>query len=80
MANARDLSLEAGQGYDKLPNPHLYSSAVWYAHEIGRHFANTGWAAPQDVRMSRGYHVWASGMLFKFVDEAFGMFSIERVK
>jgi len=52
-------------GYRGEPNPYLYPSSKWYALEIGVYLRSTGRSEPKDVRMSRGYSIWANGMLFK---------------
>jgi len=58
------LDTHAAAGFDGQPNPHLYSSAAWYAHELGRHFRDTGRPAPSDVRMGRGYSIRVRDMRF----------------
>ena len=59
-----DLTSAARAGYDGNQNPHLYSSAYWYAHALGQYLHATGRTVPRDVRMSRGY-IRANDMLFK---------------
>ena len=61
----QDIQQAAKDGYELKANPHLYSSAMWYAHEIGAYLAKTGRTQPYDVSMGRGYTVRANGMLFK---------------
>jgi hypothetical protein len=59
-----DLTEFAQAGYAGAANPHIYSSAAWYAHRIGALFQTTGRTSPRDVRMGRGYKVHANDMLF----------------
>lgn len=65
MANVT-MTDAARAGYDGNPNPHLWSSAMWFAHELGAHLHATGRAVPSDVRMSRGYSVRCRDMIFAF--------------
>jgi hypothetical protein len=61
----KDQLTEAARvGYTRAANPHLYSSPMWYAHELGRYFDQTGRPSPRDVRMGRGYSIRASDMRF----------------
>ena len=60
-----NLTNEARAGYDGNPNPHIYSSACWYAHALGQYLHATGRTPPRNVRMSRGYSIRANDMLFK---------------
>jgi hypothetical protein len=64
-----DLTTEARVGYDGNPNPHLYSSASWYAHSLGQYLHATGRAPPRDVRMSRGYSMRVADSLYKHDDK-----------
>lgn len=45
----------ARAGFEGQLNGNLYSSPVWYAHELGRYLARTGAPCPTDVHMGRGY-------------------------
>jgi len=70
MTRPNDLTAEARAGYDGNANPHLYSSACWYAHSLGRYLHDTGRSPPRDVRMGRGYSVNVADMTFKHDDAA----------
>jgi hypothetical protein len=70
-ARQDDLTAFALLGYNGADNPHIYSSACWYAHSLGQHFRAEYLAEPKKVRMSRGYKVRASDMLFEH-DEVTG--------
>lgn len=61
-----DLTSEARAGFEGAPNPHLATSAAWYAHETGAHLRQSGRSAPRDVRMSRGDSIRANDMVFRF--------------
>lgn len=54
----------ARTGFDGTSNPHLFTSDAWHAHELGRHFQNSGRPVPRDVRMGRGNSIRASDMRF----------------
>lgn len=64
-----ELTQTALAGYHGAPNPHLYSSACFYAHQLGAYLAASGRTAPFDVRMSRGYSIRANNMLFQITDK-----------
>ena len=66
-----DLTHYARLGYHGLDNPHLYSSAVYIAHMLGRHMQTKGMTEPKQVRMSRGYNIRAGDMLFRWIDDHF---------
>lgn len=68
MRRAANLVEEARIGYYGNPNPHLYSSACWYAHSLGQHLHQTGRPIPTDVRMSRGYSMRVGDMVFSHTD------------
>ncbi len=70
MSRPADLTAYAREGYDGNTNPHLYSSACWYAHSLGQMLHATGRNPPSDVRMSRGSKVRANGMLFEHIHPA----------
>jgi hypothetical protein len=55
----------AAAGFANEENPHLYTSPVWYAHELGRAFRACGRPQPTDVRMSRGYSIRNGNMIFR---------------
>jgi hypothetical protein len=55
----------AAAGFAGDENPHIYSSPVWYAHELGRAFKACGKARPTDVDMSRGYSIRSGRTVFK---------------
>jgi hypothetical protein len=66
MAKATEkLDGAAAAGFDGQENPHIYSSPMWYAHELGRAFKACGRPQPTDVRMSRGYNIRCRDMMFK---------------
>jgi hypothetical protein len=69
MAKSSNLTTEAREGYEGTVNA-IYSSPVWYAQTLGKFFRETGRPQPNDVRMSRGASMHASGMLFKYDDRA----------
>lgn len=60
-------------------NPHLWSSPAYYAHELAIHMESKGMTTPKDVRMSRGYSIWANDMLFK-IHETKESIAFERIK
>jgi hypothetical protein len=66
MSKANDLTAIARVGYDGNANPHLATSAHWFAHRIGEFLHRTGRTPPRNVRMGRGYHIHANDMLFAF--------------
>lgn len=41
----------------KLDNPHIYSSACWYAYESGAAFYLKGYTQPTKATMGRGHSV-----------------------
>lgn len=57
----------AQAGFDAPPgaqNPSIATSEAAYAWNLGRFLATTGRSRPNDVRMGRGYTIWANNMLF----------------
>jgi hypothetical protein len=73
---SENLTHLATAGYAGEPNPHLWSSASWYAHQAGAWLKDTGRTAPRNVRMSRGSKVHVNDMLVNFHDDG----SIERIR
>ena len=65
MSRPNDLTPEATEGFAGAPNRYINSSPASMAHSIGAWFAATGRPAPRDVRMSRGYRVRVSDMVFE---------------
>lgn len=59
------LDAHATAGFTGQANPHLPSSPAWFAHELGRHFRDSGRTMPRDVRMGRGHSIRVNDMLFK---------------
>lgn len=59
------LTLSAIAGYEGQANSNIYSSPMWYAHELGIALKASGRSKPDDVRMSRGYSIRSGDMLFK---------------
>ncbi len=59
------VTLAAVAGYNGEENPHIYSSTMWYAHELGRYLKASGRVSPTDTRMSRGFSIRERDMLFK---------------
>ena len=60
-------------GFWGNPNPHIYSSPVWYAHAIGAHLHRDGYRTlPQSCRMGRGYRVRVDGAVWKEVTQPDG--------
>jgi hypothetical protein len=68
MAKQNDLTAQAIDGYNGLPNQYLYSSANYIAHLLGRFLHDTGRTNPRNVRMSRGLTIHANDMLFRWED------------
>jgi hypothetical protein len=66
MSKPDNLTDYARAGYDGAENPHLWSSACWYAHSFGRYMHDTGRPIPTDVRMSRGQSIRCRDMRFSF--------------
>lgn len=66
MSKRTDLTAQAAEGYAGAPLTYLASSPSWFAYRLGEYLKRTGRCAPSDVRMGRGYHVHANGMLFAF--------------
>jgi hypothetical protein len=62
---ADDLTAYAHVGFAREPNPHLWSSPAWLAHELGWYLRDTGRAVPVDVRMGRGDSIRCRDMRFK---------------
>lgn len=60
-----DLTAYAHVGFAREPNPHLWSSPAWLAHELGWHLRDTGRAVPTDVRMGRGDSIWCREKRYK---------------
>lgn len=64
---ARDsLTTFARAGYDGNENPHLATSAAWYAHALGRFLHDSGRSVPEDVRMSRGDSIRSRDCVYAF--------------
>ena len=63
-----DLTKEATLGFHNARSncPYLYSSASFIAWRLGAWFQDTGRPQPRAVRMSRGYTIRASDMLFRW--------------
>jgi hypothetical protein len=58
MTKHPDTTAAAQAGYRGDENPHMWSSAMWMAHEAGKQWRDAGGkAAPELARMSRGYSV-----------------------
>lgn len=59
--------LEAARvGYYGNQNPHIYSSPLWYAHEVGAWLHRRGSYIPtRECRMSRGYSVRVDGVVYR---------------
>lgn len=74
-----DLTACAIAGYYGNLNPHLYSSAAYYAHKVGAYAHSVGFAPPTKVRMGRGYQIHCNGMLFRMMDEGRST-SFQRIK
>jgi len=69
-----DLWYAADAGYEgKEGCNYLYSSPAYYAYYLGKYFRVTGRARPHDVRMSRGYSIRASDMIFRIIDTPEGV-------
>jgi hypothetical protein len=68
---------------DGLPNPHLFSSPMWFAFEAGVHMRETGASGPRKVKMSRGYSVRAetaaNTFILRFTGQAFERCEHERL-
>jgi hypothetical protein len=73
---ANDLTEYAVDGFNGAECRLLYSSAAWFAFQLGVYLKATGRSTPRDVRMGRGYSVRCADMLFKHVDGA----TFERVQ
>jgi hypothetical protein len=65
-----EMTESARNGFDGNSNPHLQTSAMWYAHALGRYLHDTGRCVPRDVRMGRGFSIRANDMRFTFVYSA----------
>lgn len=75
------LDAYALAGYQGHPNPHLATSAAWYAHALGRYLHDTGRTTPRDVRMGRGYSIRANDMRFTCTHpDGTGRVTFERVE
>lgn len=72
MTRPSDLTEYAREGYNGAANRHLNSSPASMAHNLGAWFARTGKTEPRDVRMSRGYSMRASDMVFQPDNTAHG--------
>lgn len=60
-------------GFWGNPNPHIYSSPVWYAHAIGAYLHRQGVRTlPTSCRMGRGYRVRVDGVVYREVEQAGG--------
>ena len=77
---ATDLTTEARAGFDGNPNPHLWSSAAWYAHALGAYLHGSGRTAPTDVRMGRGDSIRCRGMRFSFTHIGNGRITFDRLE
>lgn len=77
--NAATIAYSKAKESGSTANPHLFSSPNWYLHELGIYFFNSGRAEPKDAKMSRGYSVKASEMLFK-IHHNKQQISFERIK
>ncbi len=55
--NQQDMLEAARNGFDALPNGHLFSSSVWMAYEAGRAMMGAKLGRPIGARQSRGYSV-----------------------
>jgi hypothetical protein len=52
------MTSAAISGYEAKPNQHLWSSAMWLAHQAGRALGDAGHGKPvYPVKVSRGYSV-----------------------
>ena len=78
MSKPDNLTDYARSGYDGNKNPHLWSSACWYAHAFGRYMHDTGRPVPTDVHMSRGQSIRCRDMRFT-LNHAGKAISFERV-
>lgn len=59
------MTKAAVAGFTGQENPHIYTSPMWCAHELGRAFKACGDPQPTDVRMSRGYSIRNGKAVFK---------------
>ena len=75
-----DLAPEARAGFEGNPNPHLWSSACWYAHALGAYLHAAGRPAPTDVRMGRGDSIRCRDMRFSFKHFGAGRIEFTRVE
>jgi len=71
------LTEYARVGFAGNPNPHIYSSPAWYAHELGAHLQATGRPVPDNVRMGRGYRVRNRDQVFRIVALGHGSIKLE---
>jgi hypothetical protein len=56
MTIGTDLLNAAIAGYHDRPNPHLWSSPMWLAHQAGRAIGDAGYSEPvYPVKTSRGF-------------------------
>ncbi len=80
MRKQTDLTAIARAGYDGNENPHLFSSPHFYAHAFGRYLHDSGRSPPRDIRMGRGYSIWASDMRFTITHTGENRVAFERVQ
>lgn len=67
-------------GYYGNPNPHIFSSPMWYAHCLGAYLHATGRYVPVDVRMGRGYSIRCRDMRFAIKETGPQTVMFERVE
>ena len=75
----RDLTQQAVDGFTadgKGKSAFVYSSENDMAWTLGKWMCDNGMSSPGNVRMSRGYSLWASDMLFDVKD----YMNIQRIK
>jgi hypothetical protein len=82
---ATDLTKYAVEGYEGVPNTHIYSSPAWFAYQIGVHLRKNGITdlgpvVPENVRMGRGYTIHASGTLYEFKGNSARNTTVVRIK
>jgi hypothetical protein len=74
------LTADARMGYDGNENPFLWSSAAWYACQLGAWLHGTGRPVPADVRMGRGSIVHVGDSSYRFNHAKDGTGHWERIK
>jgi hypothetical protein len=68
MTDLTEYAINGFNAKDHGANPHLYSSATFIAWNLGRSMWFRGMPQPRMVKMSRGYTIRASDMLFRWID------------